>query len=111
MPEITELDMNKYLVLKWDDINKLSRNKKIELGRIINAVSNNRSFENKKDNNYLVLNLDDEIHLSNIIESFVWIKRKLFLKSLGAAKRFDGDVKVSDIAVALVNAILKAKEK
>lgn len=104
--EIKELD-NKYLVLKWDDIEKyLSLGSQKEVLRISDIIRKYRKEEGKKDNKYLVLNLDDDIDLMELLTN---------LQNSGLIKIIEGDfvkenVKIKDIAVDLVNSILKAKE-
>ena len=60
-------------------------------------MSKDRLKNNKKDNKYLVLNLDDEIN----IELF----NEIYYKFTTGER-----VLIKDIAIDLVNAILKAKE-
>lgn len=111
--EITELDMDKYLVVKRDDLERyFSQFTKgvftteqegkyidsIPFNLVLEEIQNQREAEGKPQNKYLVLNLDDEIDQNHLI-------RKLNLTPTTPP------LKVKDIAVALVNAILKTKEK
>ena len=109
--EITKIDMNKYLVVKREDLNKYFSNyvsgvfitdkeqkfiDKIPFNVVLKEIQAMRECEGKKENRYLVLNMDDEI---DIIE----IRKALYNKN----SMHENHVK--DIAVDLVNAILKAK--
>ncbi len=102
MAEITELDMNKYLVLKWDDIhNELSPRQRVLLISMMRTCNIKRIERQGGYNKYLVLNLDDEIDLMELLN--------ILEKKFGICSYWK-KVKVADIAVALVNVILKAKE-
>lgn len=102
MGEIKELDMNKYLVLEWKDLNKLQISDCHNLDNIINNIAQIRRDEGKQDNKYLVLNLDDGIN-KNYLMNWIRLRYEQF--------RFKKErMKVIDIAVDLVNAIQKAKE-
>lgn len=98
MKEIIKLD-EKYFVLKLDDIKKhLSKRQRQLMFKWELDIEKNRAKEGKKRNSYVILNLDDEIDGEYLFKHLdVSLLDKIF--------------KVSDIAVALVNAILKAKEK
>ena len=100
MKEITKIDMDKYHVVKTTDIEKyLSDNQKTQLSFIIRF---GRIKDCKKEwNKYLVLNYDDDIDIRYLRDE---IQR--LLNRPAPAK-----TKVNDIAVDLVNAILKAKEE
>lgn len=117
--EIEELD-NKYLVMKWDDVrNNLSQSQRRELVSIIQHNEKCRESEGKKDNDYVVLNCADKIDLS------VWSPILKRIKELEASHqilihenksktrretRHDGKPDyVKDIAITIVNAILKAE--
>lgn len=98
MTEITELE-EKYLVLKWRDIQvELSEKQRHTLDDIIQTIYFERREHGIKENKYLVLNLNDEIDLDSFGDCFF-------------GDEFDENqkTKVKDIAVALVNAILRAK--
>lgn len=97
--EITELDMKKYLVWKWEDIRELPIDVKEKVAFVEGYIGAERHKKGKKDNSYLALDLDEEIDM-------IQLRYLLF-----QAKFYTKIQKVSDIAVALVNAILKAKEK
>lgn len=102
MPEeIKELD-NKYLVLKWEDVHRyLISGWQTELARISLSISEGRKADGKPQNQYLVLNLEDEIDLQSFFKK--------------TEERIDKTIywwprqKIKDIAVDIVNAILKAK--
>lgn len=100
--EIKELDMDKYLVLKWDDIGKyLSLPQKEELHEIIKSITIERArFGHKPQNQYLVLNLEDEIDTDALYDYMVESKECF---------NGNGITKVKNLALHLVNAILKAK--
>lgn len=93
MNEIKELD-NKYLILKWEDIKNQSIEDEDDIKRISEQISYDRIAEGKNGHpRYLVLKLDDKFDFQEIISKH---KDERFLR-------------VKDIAVDLVNAILKAK--
>ncbi len=96
MEEITELDRNKYHVMKTADIEKyLTYEQKKQLSLINTQIRYGRIGAGKKERgDWLVLNLDDELDGAY-----------LYSKMIYKAHR----IKVAGIAVALVNAILKAK--
>lgn len=98
MPEeIKKLDMNKYLVLKIEDIEELCQTDRDNIEKVCDKIRINREKKGKPENQYLVLNLDDDIdwdYLTNWRNVVHPDNRKL---------------KVKDISVALVNAVLKAK--
>lgn len=116
MKEITELE-DKYLVLKKEDLDRFFsqftkgifttkeeqwRIDKIPFNTVLKEIQAYRQSIGKKDNRYVIPNLDDEIDLSDFFAYYE------LLKASGSQIPI---VKVKDIAVALVNAILKAKEK
>lgn len=95
--QITKLEQ-KYLVLKWDDINNLYPHHKAQLENITKMIDIKRHLINKPDNDYVVLNQDDEIDLT-------WLSCELNdLDDSTSRKAF-----VKDISVTLVNSILIAK--
>lgn len=99
MKEIKHLE-DKYVVIKWDDIGLgLKLEQKEELYMILKTIQTYRKAQNKKENRYVVLNLDDEIDLD-------MLRRSLNVCRLKYTPCY---YKVKDIAVDLVNAILKAK--
>lgn len=99
MTEITEIDMNKYHVMKVADIEKyLSDRQKYQLSLINTSIRFGRIEDGKKEwGNWLVLNLDDVID------------GEFLFRKLNKIIPLNANVKIRDIAVALVNAILKAK--
>ncbi len=105
--EITKLD-DKYLVLKWSDINSAldAPMQKLHFINLVEEIQHHRKVNNKKNNNYVVLNLDDEISIDYLIERF-----KRFYIDCGECEGQYNDVRIKRIAVDLVNAVLKAKEK
>ena len=53
-------NFDKFLVLKWDDINRyLTRRDKDDLNECIEAVLDGRRMGGKPDNTYLVINTDE----------------------------------------------------
>lgn len=59
---------NKYLVLKWEDVNILSESRRRELENIILRIENWRQVEAKpRFNNYIVINTD-EPYIQEIID-------------------------------------------
>ena len=98
---ITELD-DKYIVVKREDIHKyLKGNSRYHTEdgfySYLNVIKIHRNQAGKKDNRYVVLNLEDELDLTFLTAQL----ERLLVK--------DTNVNVKDIAVDLVNAILKAK--
>lgn len=103
MKEIKELE-NKYLVLKWDDINNLDFNHRQMIQEAVLSILRNRAHAGKNEHNYVVLNLDDDIsiqYLHDIIHDYFY--------KLGKTEEFY-TVKIKCLAHHLVNAILNAKE-
>lgn len=111
MKEITEIERHKYIVIKNSDLKYLEDMDKLSLIGIISSIEKGRRFDGKnEENKYLVLNLDDEIAELYLEDAIDKIHRKAYEVSRDTHTPFK-KVKVSDIAVAIVNAILKAKEK
>lgn len=117
MIEITELE-DKYLVLKKEDLNRFFSQftkgifttkeeqrhiNKIPFNTVLKEIQAYRKSMGKKDNRYVILNLDDDIDLSNL-------KATLSLRTAYNPTGKPIIKKVNSIAVALVNAVLKAKE-
>lgn len=51
---------NKYLVLKWDDVRRfLHPNDGENLDRILTIIADGRQSEGKKENSYVVVNMDE----------------------------------------------------
>lgn len=100
---IKELD-NKYVGLfKKEDFDELPNKYHHWLSAIQFAIDDVRTAEGKEPfgkNRYVVLNLDDEIDVRYLIEQ---LKKKI------TVGYYETDSQVKDIAVDLVNAILKAK--
>lgn len=106
--EIKEIDMHKYYVLKGEDIKKyLSFEEREELRDIYFKIYSRREQEGKKENQYLVLNMDDEMYIKYLENLFGEIR-----KEFRRLHQPEGEHKVTvrDIAVDLVNAILRAKK-
>lgn len=114
--EIEELEP-KYFVLKADDIKQfLTEEEMYKLYDLSTKISNSRKEEGKKDNEYVVLNLDD-VFATNYI-NVGWIRfmyRRLeghFDNELGTWKegRYE-PATIREIAPMLVNSILSAKDQ
>lgn len=115
---ITKLD-DKYIVVKREDINNyLKGNSRYHTEdgfySYLNVISIHRKEDGKKDNRYVVLNLDDKISLAHLSGKLTELIHKRMLARLDEEKGTLHDViveptKVKDIAVDIVNAILKAK--
>jgi hypothetical protein len=121
MDNITELD-NKYLVMKWDDVrDNLNSSQRRELISIVQHNNKCRENEGKKDNDYIVLNMDDKIdlgHWSQILDKIKEIQNShniLIKENKSKTRReyrHDGRPDyVKEIAVTLVNAIIKAENR
>ena len=93
--EITELE-NKHLVLKWIDIKDSLTNPGLrDLDEIIGIV-NNTSQASKGPQEYVVLNLNDELDIDYLIH-------KLMTHKIKSSTPY---VSVKDISVDLVNSVL-----
>ena len=65
--QIDELD-NKYLVLKWDDINNnFSQERKQQLDEMIGLITYARAAKGKLPQSYVVLNRSDNINLGGLM--------------------------------------------
>lgn len=98
--EITEINTDMYCVKKWDDIKRLPRDELQHFIRILTNIDVDRKDRGKKNNTYLVLNMDDEI-------SVKWLSKKI--NNWNEKTRFGFNpipIKVKDIATDVVNAIL-----
>lgn len=107
MEEIKELD-NKYTVVKWEDTfnpNILTMEESDVFRQCLYKISEGRKKMGKQDNRYVVLNLNDKIDITKL-------GLELCVKE-HTPQKIEGDcdhvfLKVDDIAVDLVNAILIA---
>lgn len=87
MDKIKELD-NKYLVLKWDDINNyLPPERKQELNEMIGLITHARATKGKLPQSYVVLNQSDDCdidHLSHKINQLrgMWSQVSIKMISL-----------------------------
>jgi len=101
MSQIKEIDMNKYLVIKIEDLHKLPEEMQRQQSLINTMIRYNRIEAGKKEwPEHLVLNMDDMIDLEDFVDNqHVDLQYK------------NNRYKVKDIAVDLVNAILKAEEQ
>jgi hypothetical protein len=106
MTEITEIDTEKYFVVKQEDLDDaLDIVGTDEFETLIYEIEAVRKKKGKIViyPSYLVLNMDDNFSIRYLFHEIVLMNEKT---------RFNQkwrDLKVHDIAVALVNAILKAK--
>lgn len=118
MDKITELD-NKYIVVKREDVLLLNPQDQIIFEEYLKQIQIHRCKKSGKSitvygsalNEYVVLNLDDEISLAHLNRKLTELIHKRML-----SKAFDEpclleDPKVRDIAVDLVNAILRTKQE
>ena len=99
--EINELD-NKYIVVKWQDVfnpNSLTTEEYDVFMKCLNHISENRKRIGKHNNKYVVLNLDDELVIDYLLDAIEAHKKDLNTPYIA----------VNDIAVDLVNAIIKAR--
>lgn len=116
---VTEL-ADKYIVVKREDIHKyLKGNSRYHTEdgfySYLNVINIHRKQDGKKDNRYVVLNLDDEISLAHLSGKLTEIIHKRMLEHLDEEKGTLHEanlepIKVKDIAVDLVNAILRSKD-
>lgn len=99
---VEELE-NKYFVLKGNDIGKfLTKDEMFQLHDLSMKISEGRKAEGKHDNEYVVLNLADPIDLS--VHSSIMDKMLLLDDDTGDKRT------VEDIALSLVDSIVKAKD-
>ncbi len=109
MNEIKELD-DKYLVLKWDDINKLPKKQFDKITEIIDDIGSSRTNEGKTySNKYLVLKLDDEIDTLHLSYQIAAKSYKIWREAGGNIKESFKKHTVKDIARDIENSILKLK--
>lgn len=94
--EITELE-HEHLVLKWIDIkDSLTNHGLKDLDEIIHAVNIPRINEGKPPQEYVILNLNDELDIDYLIH-------KLMAHKIKSPTPY---VSVKDISVDLVNSVL-----
>jgi hypothetical protein len=116
---VTEL-ADKYIVVKRDDVHKyLKGNSRYHTEdgfySYLNMINIHRKEDGKKDNRYVVLNLEDEISLAHLSGKLTEIIHKRMLAHLDEEKGtlhevIADPIKVKDIAIDIVNAILRAKD-
>ena len=116
---VTEL-ADKYIVVKREDIHKyLKGNSRYHTEdgfySYLNVINIHRKEDGKKDNRYVVLNLEDDISLAYLYGKITEIIHKRMLAHLdeekGTLQEVSEDpIKVKDIAIDIVNAILRLKE-
>ena len=114
---IKEIDYNKYLVLKIEDLDRYfsqftsgifttDKEQKfmdnIPFSTVLKEIEKIRKSENKKDNKYLVLNVDDEISINELIKLISDRCKKLEIEDY-----YNVPIKV--ISTDIINAILKLK--
>lgn len=113
--KITEIDMDKYHVMKKDDIEKfLTEEQKTQLSLINTSIRFGRIKEGKMEwPEHLILNMDDKIdleYLKECLDNFIKLR---FIRRGYNCDMYSKPLihpKIKDIAVDLVNAILKAKK-
>lgn len=100
----------KYFVLKSDDIGKfLSKEEMYQLHDLSTKISDGRKAEGKCDNAYVVLNLADRIDLKYLcLQIQKVIENRIFDRHEGTKKI---ESNVGDVAVGIVNAIIKTKNE
>ncbi len=55
--------VNKYLVMKWEDIDKyLAPEQRIQLDRIVETIKFGRAREKKGSNRYMIINYEDPLY-------------------------------------------------
>jgi hypothetical protein len=109
MNKIKELD-DKYLVLKWDDIDKLPKKQFDKMAEVIDEIGSMRTKEGKTYlNKYLVLNLADEIDTLFLSYQIAAKSYKIWREAGGNIKESFKKHTVKDIALDIVNSILKVK--
>ncbi len=116
---VTEL-ANKYIVVKREDIHKyLKGNSRYHTEdgfySYLNVINIHRKQDGKQDNRYVVLNLEDDISLAYLSGKITEIIHKRMLAHLDEEKGTlqevsEGPIKVKDIAIDIVNAILRSKD-
>lgn len=103
MDKIKELD-NKYLVLKWEDINNnLSQERKQQLDEMIGLITHVRATEGKLPQSYVVLNRNDDINLGGLMHE---------IHNIIDAPQRKHTQKICDfgIDILLINAVLRGNE-
>ncbi len=103
MTEIKEIDMKKYLVWKWEDIQELPLEIKEKITFIESYLREEKYKKGKIENKYLVLNLEDNFSIRYLFQKIALLNEKT---------RFDNkwrELKIENIAVDIVNAILISK--
>jgi hypothetical protein len=117
--KVTEL-VDKYIIVKREDIHKyLKGNSRYYTEEgfygYLRVVNTHRKEDGKQDNRYLVLNLEDEISLAYLSGKITEIIYKRMLAHLDEEKGtlhevIADPIKIKDIAIDIVNAILRAKD-
>ena len=100
MDKIKELD-NKYIVVKWEDVfnhNFLTTEEHDIFKKCLYRISECRKQDGKHDNEYIVLNLEDEANIDYLLNALELHKRDLNTPYIA----------IKDIAIDLINAILIA---
>lgn len=68
MKRLAELGLeNKYVVIKYKDINELSDKYRTPLRDILRKIEDNRKANGKKQNEYIVINAD-ELYVKEVVE-------------------------------------------
>ena len=119
MKEISKLD-DKYIVIKTEDLEKYFSQytrgiftteeegkviDRVPFNTVLEEIAKDREENGETPNNYVVLNLDDQIDLKYLrLQIQKTIENKIFDRHEGTKKI---ESKVSDVAIAFVNAILR----
>lgn len=118
MEEINEIDFNKYLVLKQEDIdNELSPRQKANLASMQRTIGAEWMKKGKKyTSTYIVLNIDDNISLAHLNTKLTELIHNKMLAHMDLEAGTLKDVvnshtKVRYIAVDILNAIMKTKDE
>ena len=121
MEKISKLE-DKYIVIKTEDLDNYFSQythgiftteeegkviDRIPFNTVLEEIVKDREIYGKTPNNYVVLNMDDQIDLKYLrLQIQKTIENKIFDRHEGSEKI---ESKVSDVAIGFVNAILKAR--
>ena len=97
MDELKELD-NKYIVVKWEDVFNptfLTPDECDEFKSGLFRISEGRKQKGKHDNQYVVLNLEDEANIDYLLAALESRKERLSTPY----------IPIGDIAIDMVNAV------
>lgn len=100
---------NKYLVFEWDDIRDADLKVQEKLAFVEGYLQTQRHFQGKKDTEYFVLNLDDEINVLSLRYATGETRHKEIMSSRYERRPFK-PIKIRDIVKDIVEAITSARE-